>query len=245
MGFAHTTAVQLSAALKQYPTAFDNTKISLVEKFITTISTPFCLLHVLRGCGISPLTLDLLIRLVPAKHLDMVPPKFRDIETLFLSNNSIRDLSCIAQFQKLRILSMANNCVCLWRAYPCAAAGLRLVIPPASLAEGEAEKYRAATHKQPARLLTSAIFLISFLLSLPPPPSLPHPSPPPSAQIDRFAEIERLAACPDLQILNLEYNPITQLPNYRLHVLDILPGLRLLDNKVLRIPQYERGRRRA
>jgi len=44
-------------------------------------------------------------------EIDQLPPRFKDVETLFLSNNSITTLSGIEQFPALRVLSIANNLV--------------------------------------------------------------------------------------------------------------------------------------
>lgn len=43
--------------------------------------------------------------------IDAVPDRFRTIQTLYLSNNSITSLRGIEQFQELRTLSLANNCI--------------------------------------------------------------------------------------------------------------------------------------
>lgn len=44
-------------------------------------------------------------------EIDQLPPRFKDVETLFLSNNSITTLNGIEQFPVLRVLSIANNLV--------------------------------------------------------------------------------------------------------------------------------------
>lgn len=48
------------------------------------------------------------------QYIDTVPENFKNIETLFLSNNSISDLSGLEQFQQLKVLSIAylkNICI--------------------------------------------------------------------------------------------------------------------------------------
>jgi hypothetical protein len=50
-------------------------------------------------------------------------------------------------------------------------------------------------------------------------------------QIDDLNEVAHLAACEHLQILSLEYNPVTQMPHYRAHIIRFLPQVKLLDNK--------------
>lgn len=44
-------------------------------------------------------------------HVDPLPDRFLDIEVLFLSHNSIASLAGFKQFRRLRVLSMASNCV--------------------------------------------------------------------------------------------------------------------------------------
>ncbi len=43
--------------------------------------------------------------------LDRVPDVFHEVETLFLSNNALRSLQGIGQFTRLKVLSVANNCL--------------------------------------------------------------------------------------------------------------------------------------
>lgn len=52
-------------------------------------------------------------------------------------------------------------------------------------------------------------------------------------QITQLEELDYLKECTSLQTLNLENNPVTNVPNYRLHVVQRFPKLRMLDNKVL------------
>ena len=48
--------------------------------------------------------------------------------------------------------------------------------------------------------------------------------------ISDIDEIRHLQRCPQLQVLNMQYNPLTWMPFYRYHVLRRLPGLRSLDS---------------
>ena len=40
----------------------------------------------------------------------------------------------------------------------------------------------------------------------------------------QFSDLDALVECPDLRILNLEYNPVSQLPNYRSQGCNWSPG---------------------
>ena len=51
-------------------------------------------------------------------------------------------------------------------------------------------------------------------------------------QIEELGELDALMLLPHLETLNLEFNPVTELPNYRFHVIHRCPHLRLLDSKV-------------
>lgn len=44
-------------------------------------------------------------------EVDDVPDRFRDVEVLFLSHNSISTFAGFAQFRRLRVLSLASNCI--------------------------------------------------------------------------------------------------------------------------------------
>eukprot|EP00941_MAST-03F_sp_MAST-3F-sp1_P000802 g802.t1 len=56
--------------------------------------------------------------------------------------------------------------------------------------------------------------------------------------ISTFAELRVLKNASGLHTLNLEGNPVTRLPNYRQHVLHMLPGLKNLDKRT--VGPYER-----
>ncbi|KAJ1479826.1 hypothetical protein T484DRAFT_1812802 [Baffinella frigidus] len=127
--------INLSAMLRQCPSAVEPNKISVVEKYITQI--------------------------------DAVPDRFLDAEILFLSHNSLSTLAGFRQFRKLRVLSLAFNC------------------------------------------------------------------------LENFSEIESLSEFPHLQVLNLDGNPVTVYPHYRLHVIQRLPKLKTLDNKEVKPKERE------
>lgn len=114
-------------------------------------------------------------------EIDQVDQSLRDIDTLFLSNNSISELGGLRQFRRLRVLSMVNNLVCF--------------LPVVD------------ERQFSVRLVTTK-------------------------QVSSLTELDTLANLPNLQVLNLEYNPITQIPNYRYHVIVRAPKLAMLDNKV-------------
>jgi Leucine-rich repeat (LRR) protein len=98
--------------------------------------------------------------------LDELPPRFRQVEILFLSNNSLRTVQGIQQFRSARVISLTNNV------------------------------------------------------------------------IDSFDEVDVLAAaCPSLEVLALQGNPIATHPRYRSSVLQRIPWLRVLDSVVSRVPQ--------
>jgi len=42
-------------------------------------------------------------------QIDEIPKKFRNIETLYLSNNNIRSLDGLEQFSRLKNVSLAHN----------------------------------------------------------------------------------------------------------------------------------------
>ena len=44
--------------------------------------------------------------------IDLLPSKYSNIETLYLSNNLLSSVKNISQFQKLQTLSLSNNNVC-------------------------------------------------------------------------------------------------------------------------------------
>eukprot|EP00736_Rhodelphis_marinus_P007476 Rmarinus@m.13890 len=127
----------------------------------------------LSGASYKPKTLSSVFRKSPSffdaakisvvekyvTEVDLLPPNFRNAETVFLSHNSISSLSGLRQFQNVRVLSIANNC------------------------------------------------------------------------ISSLEELHHLRDLRRLQVLNLEMNPVTQLPNYRAHVITTLPGVRTLDGK--------------
>ncbi|KAJ0410950.1 hypothetical protein ATCC90586_004303 [Pythium insidiosum] len=48
-------------------------------------------------------------------------------------------------------------------------------------------------------------------------------------RLERFTELQRLATLPHLRQLNLSGNPLCELPNYRLRVIDVLERLTVLD----------------
>ena len=50
-------------------------------------------------------------------------------------------------------------------------------------------------------------------------------------KISDFGEIAYLKACPNLEVLWLCENPISQSPNYRVNVISMLPQLKVLDNR--------------
>jgi hypothetical protein len=51
-------------------------------------------------------------------------------------------------------------------------------------------------------------------------------------QIKHLEELDHLKQCVNLHALNIEHNPVTHIPNYRLHLIFRFPKLKLLDNKV-------------
>eukprot|EP00002_Diphylleia_rotans_P002877 TRINITY_DN11875_c0_g1_i1.p1 TRINITY_DN11875_c0_g1~~TRINITY_DN11875_c0_g1_i1.p1 ORF type:complete len:1286 (+),score=247.62 TRINITY_DN11875_c0_g1_i1:119-3976(+) len=55
--------------------------------------------------------------------------------------------------------------------------------------------------------------------------------------ISDLEDIDQLHSCSQLHILNLEGNPITLIPNYRYHVIQKLPRLRLLDSKEVSVAE--------
>jgi Leucine-rich repeat (LRR) protein len=44
-------------------------------------------------------------------QIDIVPKDYSNVETIFLSNNSIEFLENFKQFKRLKVLSIANNLV--------------------------------------------------------------------------------------------------------------------------------------
>lgn len=62
--------------------------------------------------------------------------------------------------------------------------------------------------------------------------------------IASFEHLEPLVqGCPSLQHLSLEGNPLAELPYYRSHVISIIKGLRMLDNKAITDEEREESER--
>ncbi len=53
------------------------------------------------------------------------------------------------------------------------------------------------------------------------------------SQVESLEDLHYLSDLPQLQVVNLEGNPVMLQPNARQHVIYRVPHLRILDNKVL------------
>lgn len=92
--------ITLNQAISKFQTLVDEFKLNLPNKFITKVSNdPFSSFSFF------------LFPIFTSHQVDLVPEQYKNVETIFISNNNISTLESFEQFPSLKVLSIANNCV--------------------------------------------------------------------------------------------------------------------------------------